>query len=192
MSHLLATSVKNTIWRLSCNRKKSERLPEIVLNVVIFHIRTINWSCQMANKDHLLFDIIYRLWVGGDGGSWLSGSVSGLKYVFCVLSLWSLRAKFALDDTKINMLHGSDSEDQAKRELEFFFPMQQTVAVIKPDAVGTKGTKWKEFLVNKCISTCSCCKKSASQQYTYQYYKLSKKTNMENQNQRGVWIFNLL
>ncbi|XP_061183794.1 thioredoxin domain-containing protein 6-like isoform X2 [Saccostrea echinata] len=50
----------------------------------------------------------------------------------------SLRAKFALDDTKINMLHGSDSEETAKKELEFFFPMQQTVAVIKPDAVGTK------------------------------------------------------
>lgn len=57
------------------------------------------------------------------------------------------------------MLHGSDSEDQAKRELEFFFPMQQTVAVIKPDAVGTKGTKRKGFLVNKCISACSWCKK---------------------------------
>lgn len=72
------------------------------------------------------------------------------------------------------MLHGSDSEDQAKRELEFFFPMQQTVAVIKPDAVGTKGTKRKGFLVNKCISACSWCKKSVSKQYPYRYYKLSK------------------
>uniref|UniRef100_A0A8W8L7M3 Nucleoside diphosphate kinase-like domain-containing protein n=1 Tax=Magallana gigas TaxID=29159 RepID=A0A8W8L7M3_MAGGI len=50
----------------------------------------------------------------------------------------SLRAKFALEETKINMLHGSDSEETAKKELEFFFPMEQTVAVIKPDAVGTK------------------------------------------------------
>lgn len=39
------------------------------------------------------------------------------------------------------MLHGSDSEETAKKELEFFFPMEQTVAVIKPDAVGTKGKK---------------------------------------------------
>lgn len=52
---------------------------------------------------------------------------------------FSLRAKFALEDSKINMLHGSDSEETAKKELEFFFPMEQTVAVIKPDAVGTKG-----------------------------------------------------
>ncbi|XP_071150632.1 uncharacterized protein [Mytilus edulis] len=50
----------------------------------------------------------------------------------------SLRAKFAVDDA-INSLHGSDSEDTAKKELDFFFPMEQTVAVIKPDAEGTKG-----------------------------------------------------
>ncbi|XP_071148195.1 thioredoxin domain-containing protein 6-like isoform X4 [Mytilus edulis] len=49
----------------------------------------------------------------------------------------SLRAKFAVDDA-INSLHGSDSEDTAKKELDFFFPMEQTVAVIKPDAEGTK------------------------------------------------------
>ncbi|KAL5005973.1 hypothetical protein ScPMuIL_017131 [Solemya velum] len=50
----------------------------------------------------------------------------------------SLRAQYALEDTEINMLHGSDSEETAKRELEFFFPMEQTVAMIKPDAYGTK------------------------------------------------------
>ena len=96
-------------------------------------------------------------WVGMEVVDFLAQSVV-FNMFFSVLSLWSLRAKFALDDTKINMLHGSDSEDQAKRELEFFFPMQQTVAVIKPDAVGTKGTKWKGFLVNEleCISTSSC------------------------------------
>lgn len=37
------------------------------------------------------------------------------------------------------MLHGSDSEETARKELEFFFPVEQTVAVIKPDALGTKG-----------------------------------------------------
>jgi nucleoside diphosphate kinase len=40
-------------------------------------------------------------------------------------------------------LHGSDSEDTAKKELQFFFPMEQTVAAIKPDAEGTKGKKCK-------------------------------------------------
>ncbi|XP_033727964.1 thioredoxin domain-containing protein 3 homolog isoform X39 [Pecten maximus] len=50
----------------------------------------------------------------------------------------SLRAKFAVDDVMINQFHGSDSEDSAQKELEFFFPVQQTMAVIKPDALGTK------------------------------------------------------
>ena len=36
-------------------------------------------------------------------------------------------------------MHGSDSEEQAQKEIEYFFPMEQTIAVIKPDAYGTKG-----------------------------------------------------
>ncbi|ESO85411.1 hypothetical protein LOTGIDRAFT_107502 [Lottia gigantea] len=50
----------------------------------------------------------------------------------------SLRAQFAVDDVEINQLHGSDSAESAKKELEYFFPMQQTVACIKPDSIGTK------------------------------------------------------
>ncbi|XP_021351889.1 thioredoxin domain-containing protein 3 homolog isoform X13 [Mizuhopecten yessoensis] len=50
----------------------------------------------------------------------------------------SLRAKFALEDVAINQFHGSDSEAAAQKELDFFFPVQQTIAVIKPDALGTK------------------------------------------------------
>ena len=37
------------------------------------------------------------------------------------------------------MLHGSDTTQKAQEELEFFFPVQQTVAVIKPDAYENKG-----------------------------------------------------
>ncbi|XP_060586781.1 thioredoxin domain-containing protein 6-like isoform X15 [Ruditapes philippinarum] len=50
----------------------------------------------------------------------------------------SLRAQFSEEGAQINMLHGSDSEETAKKEIEYFFPMEQTVAVIKPDAYGTK------------------------------------------------------
>ncbi|XP_053385448.1 thioredoxin domain-containing protein 6-like isoform X16 [Mercenaria mercenaria] len=50
----------------------------------------------------------------------------------------SLRAQFSEEGVQINMLHGSDSEESAKKEIEYFFPMEQTVAVIKPDAYGTK------------------------------------------------------
>ncbi|XP_067934512.1 thioredoxin domain-containing protein 3 homolog isoform X2 [Watersipora subatra] len=50
----------------------------------------------------------------------------------------SLRAQYALGDTEVNMLHGSDSPQKAQQELNFFFPMQQTLAVIKPDAYENK------------------------------------------------------
>eukprot|EP01083_Nonionella_stella_P066349 174673_1 len=46
----------------------------------------------------------------------------------------SLRALFATDTTK-NAVHGSDSTESAQRELDFFFNTQQTLGLIKPDAV---------------------------------------------------------
>ncbi|XP_050407606.1 thioredoxin domain-containing protein 6 isoform X6 [Patella vulgata] len=50
----------------------------------------------------------------------------------------SLRAQFSVEDVEINQLHGSDSPETAQKELEYFFPMEQTVACIKPDGIGTK------------------------------------------------------
>lgn len=49
----------------------------------------------------------------------------------------SLRATFATNTTK-NAVHGSDSMDSANRELDFYFNTQQTLALIKPDAVENK------------------------------------------------------
>lgn len=46
----------------------------------------------------------------------------------------SLRARFAVQNQPINQLHGSESHEEAVREIHFFFPKQQTLAVIKPDA----------------------------------------------------------
>ncbi|CAH1788236.1 unnamed protein product [Owenia fusiformis] len=46
----------------------------------------------------------------------------------------SLRAQFAVEDVPINPLHGSDSPSTAEKEIDYFFPMQQTLAVVKPDA----------------------------------------------------------
>ena len=47
----------------------------------------------------------------------------------------SLRAQYVEkeDDPGLNALHGSDSLESAEREVNFFFPHQQTLAVIKPD-----------------------------------------------------------
>ena len=51
----------------------------------------------------------------------------------------SLRAQFSVEDVPLNQLHGSDSVESASHELEYFFPMEQTVAMIKPDGIGSKG-----------------------------------------------------
>merc|ERR1711902_298506 len=46
----------------------------------------------------------------------------------------SIRALYASSMTK-NASHGSDSVSAAVRELNFYFPQQVTLAMIKPDAV---------------------------------------------------------
>ncbi|XP_051878791.1 thioredoxin domain-containing protein 6 [Pristis pectinata] len=47
----------------------------------------------------------------------------------------SLRAQFAVESVPINQLHGSSTPQEAEKELKFFFQMEHTLAVIKPDAV---------------------------------------------------------
>ncbi|NXO57984.1 TXND3 protein, partial [Aramus guarauna] len=46
----------------------------------------------------------------------------------------SLRAKYAVNNIPIGQLHGSSTPDDAKKELEFFFPQEHTLALIKPAA----------------------------------------------------------
>lgn len=47
---------------------------------------------------------------------------------------FSLRQKFFDPEDEINPLHGADSETQVQREMNILFPVETTVAVIKPDA----------------------------------------------------------
>ncbi|XP_056391291.1 thioredoxin domain-containing protein 6 isoform X2 [Hyla sarda] len=47
----------------------------------------------------------------------------------------SLRARFTPRETTINQLHGSSSPAQAENEINFFFPVEHTLAAIKPDAL---------------------------------------------------------
>lgn len=51
-----------------------------------------------------------------------------------LLMALSLRAKFAVENVPISQLHGSSTPDEAQKELEFFFPQEHTLALIKPDA----------------------------------------------------------
>ncbi|XP_074697668.1 thioredoxin domain-containing protein 3 [Strix aluco] len=46
----------------------------------------------------------------------------------------SLRAKYAVGNIPIGQLHGSSTPDDAEKELQFFFPREHTLALIKPDA----------------------------------------------------------
>ncbi|XP_015666653.1 thioredoxin domain-containing protein 3 [Protobothrops mucrosquamatus] len=50
----------------------------------------------------------------------------------------SLRAEFAVHDSPINQLHGSANMNEATKELQFFFPVQNTMALIKPSAFEEK------------------------------------------------------
>ncbi|CAJ1079236.1 thioredoxin domain-containing protein 6 isoform X4 [Xyrichtys novacula] len=48
----------------------------------------------------------------------------------------SFGTRFAVENDSINpLLHGSASLEDAEREISFFFPKQQTLAMIKPDAM---------------------------------------------------------
>ncbi|KAM6315241.1 thioredoxin domain-containing protein 3 [Aegotheles albertisi] len=57
----------------------------------------------------------------------------------------SLRAQYALDDVPINQLHGSSTLDEAQKELQFFFPQEHTLALIKPAAAA----KHKDDIMQK-------------------------------------------
>ncbi|XP_009986438.1 PREDICTED: thioredoxin domain-containing protein 3, partial [Tauraco erythrolophus] len=46
----------------------------------------------------------------------------------------SLRAKYAVNNIPIGQLHGSSTPDDARKELQFFFPQEHTLALIKPAA----------------------------------------------------------
>lgn len=50
-----------------------------------------------------------------------------------------MRAQFVTEDAEFNPLHGSSNEEELERDLQFFFPKEQTVAVIKPNAMNEKG-----------------------------------------------------
>ncbi|XP_074996838.1 thioredoxin domain-containing protein 3 [Calonectris borealis] len=46
----------------------------------------------------------------------------------------SLRAQYAINNIPIGQLHGSSTPDDAEKELQFFFPQEHTLALIKPAA----------------------------------------------------------
>ncbi|CAN2391518.1 nucleoside diphosphate kinase activity, partial [Pristimantis euphronides] len=47
----------------------------------------------------------------------------------------SLRARFTPTEATVNQLHGSLNSTEAENEINFFFPVEHTLATIKPDAL---------------------------------------------------------
>ncbi|XP_064431656.1 thioredoxin domain-containing protein 3 [Mirounga angustirostris] len=75
----------------------------------------------------------------------------------------SLCIRFAMEDLPINQLYGSDSLEAAEREIQYFFPPQSTLALLKPHVTqeqreeilklireaGFEITQMKEMLLNE-------------------------------------------
>ena len=47
--------------------------------------------------------------------------------------------QFAVEGCDINPLHGSDGLETASTEIRYFFPVEQTVGIIKPSCLTEKG-----------------------------------------------------
>lgn len=63
-----------------------------------------------------------------------------------LLMTLSLRAQYAIENVPINQLHGSSTPTDAQKELQFFFPEEQTFALIKPDAAKHhKGEAFRKY-----------------------------------------------
>lgn len=56
--------------------------------------------------------------------------------------------QFAVEGLPINQLYGSDSLETAEKEIQYFFPPQQTLALIKPHVTQEQRGKYLEMKVN--------------------------------------------
>ncbi|XP_045909726.1 thioredoxin domain-containing protein 6 isoform X2 [Micropterus dolomieu] len=82
-----------------------------------------------------------------------------------------LRAQFAVESEPINQLHGSASNKEAEREINFFFPKQQTLAVIKPDAVEEHREKILEEIRGSGFSVTQLKEAVLSREMAEEFYK---------------------
>ncbi|XP_058478660.1 thioredoxin domain-containing protein 6 [Solea solea] len=82
-----------------------------------------------------------------------------------------LRAQFALENEPINQLHGSASHEEAEREIDFFFPHQRTLAVIKPDAMEDHKEKILEEIHSSGFSVTQLKETVLSKEMAEEFYK---------------------
>ncbi|CAB1430702.1 unnamed protein product [Pleuronectes platessa] len=82
-----------------------------------------------------------------------------------------LRAQFAVENETINQLHGSRSQEEAEREIDFFFPKQRTLAVIKPDAMEEHKEKILEEIHASGFSVTQLKETVLSREVAEEFYK---------------------
>ncbi|XP_061648116.1 thioredoxin domain-containing protein 6 isoform X2 [Phyllopteryx taeniolatus] len=86
-----------------------------------------------------------------------------------------LRARFSMEGDPVNQLHGSQSTEEASREISFFFPVQQTLAVIKPDAVDHHKDKILQEIRDRGFSVRRLEEKLLSREMAKGFYKEHRK-----------------
>ena len=59
--------------------------------------------------------------------------------------MFRLRHDFDVEKSPVNALHGASNAEQAERELKKFFPVEQTLAVLKPGLTLDKKRKFDLF-----------------------------------------------
>ncbi|XP_023154796.2 LOW QUALITY PROTEIN: thioredoxin domain-containing protein 6 [Amphiprion ocellaris] len=82
-----------------------------------------------------------------------------------------LRAQFAVENEPINQLHGSASREDAEREINFFFPKQRTLAVMKPDATEEHREKILEEIRGRGFSVTQLKETVLSREMAEEFYK---------------------
>ncbi|XP_068101341.1 thioredoxin domain-containing protein 6-like isoform X2 [Hyperolius riggenbachi] len=86
----------------------------------------------------------------------------------------SLRARFTSNEGEINQLHGSSSMTQAEREINFFFPLEKTLAAIKPDALEEHRDEIMERIQTAGFTISQIKETSLSREMAEEFYKEHK------------------
>ncbi|NXC92257.1 TXND3 protein, partial [Cercotrichas coryphoeus] len=83
----------------------------------------------------------------------------------------SLRAQYVIENVPINQLHGSSTPSDAQKELEFFFPKEQTFALIKPDAAKTHKDEIMKKVKEAGFSISKVKEQALTREMAAQFYK---------------------
>ncbi|XP_072272924.1 thioredoxin domain-containing protein 6 [Pyxicephalus adspersus] len=86
----------------------------------------------------------------------------------------SLRARFTPSEGEINQLHGSSSPVDAEKEINFFFPVEHTLAAIKPDALEEHRDEILERIQVAGFTVSQIKETNLSQEMAEEFYKEHK------------------